>query len=68
VIQLLRYSQQQGVAYKQCLSSNSVTYIIHFTYNYNEPSSNIFQMTAKEYAYSVNNKYLENVSEYIKMR
>jgi hypothetical protein len=27
-----------------------------------------FQMTAKEYAYIINNKYLESVNEYIKMR
>lgn len=26
-----------------------------------------FQMTAKEYAYIVNNKYLESVNEYIKI-
>ena len=26
-----------------------------------------FQMTGKEYAYIINNKYLESVNEYIKM-
>ena len=72
MIQLLRY--MTAIRCKSVTSHTSVltpSSQLHILYSLLATIMNqalkSFQMTGKEYAYIINNKYLESVNEYIKM-